>query len=71
MIESGCDKTECQECSGLGGFDDGPKCSGFCRWCGGCYDQVACDACKGSGEVDAECIECGDEVVLGSCVGCR
>ena len=63
-----CDKQECSQCGGEGGFDDGPHCTGRCDWCGGCYDQIQCERCEGSGEVDAECATCGDEVVNGCCV---
>lgn len=42
----------CEECAGEGGFEDGPRCGGRCDWCGGCYDDVMCEACQGVGEVE-------------------
>lgn len=70
MAEPNYDMTDCPECGGQGGFDDGPKCTGLCDWCGGCYDQIACDNCQGTGEVIKSCEDCGDDMVEGECRWC-
>lgn len=64
------DQTECPSCDGMGGFESEIRCTMSCDWCGGCVDTYPCETCDGSGEVDAECIECGDAVVGGVCVWC-
>ena len=64
------DLTRCPECGGEGGFQDGPACSSRCDWCGGCYDAVPCERCKGTGEVTAQCGECGGDIYGGTCRDC-
>ena len=68
---SDCDREECPDCKGEGGFDSEIKCTGSCDWCGGCVDGVPCDRCEGTGQVDIQCIECGGEIVNTVCIECE
>jgi hypothetical protein len=43
---------KCEECNGDGHYDVGPECdkpASMC--CGGCYENVECSICLGTGEI--------------------
>ena len=43
---------KCEECDGEGYYDVGPECdkpASMC--CGGCYENVECSICLGTGEI--------------------
>jgi len=46
---------ECSECNGSGTYNVGPDCSmpaSMC--CGGCYTEVECEECGGTGEISED-----------------
>jgi hypothetical protein len=46
---------QCEECEGQGYYSIGPECgypASMC--CGGCYKEVTCNTCEGSGKVLTE-----------------
>jgi len=46
---------ECKECYGEGTVNIGPSCSSPASMCcGGCYETVTCEECKGYGVVEDE-----------------
>lgn len=51
----GLEKEFCEHCEGEGTISIGPKCSypaSMC--CGGCYEDIECDECNGSGFIYVE-----------------
>ena len=45
----------CEECDGDGYVEIGPSCwKPASECCGGCYEEVECKQCNGTGEQDEE-----------------